>query len=98
VGSRAALDAVVKRKIPSPARNRTKAVSSIGDSHAQIMPLNSLHHKRVYPELSAQRLSYFATDNQSVSHFVLAFSSSGVHDQILAVDRQLQDDVTERFL
>jgi len=27
----------------------------------------------------------------------MALSSSGAHDQILAVDRQLQDDVMERL-
>jgi len=38
-------------------------------------------------------LSYFATDSQSVSQSVLALRPSGTHDQILAVVRQLQDDV-----
>jgi hypothetical protein len=37
------------------------------------------------------------TVSQSVSQFVLALSPSGAHDQILAVDRQLQDDVMGRL-
>jgi len=43
--------------------------------------------------MSCLSLSYFVADSQSVSQFVLALSLSGVHDQILAVDRQLQDGV-----
>jgi len=34
---------------------------------------------------------------QPVNHFVLALSPSGDYDQILAVDRQLQDDVMRRL-
>jgi len=33
----------------------------------------------------------------TVSQFVLALSPSEAHDQILAVDRQLQDDVMGRL-
>jgi hypothetical protein len=43
------------------------------------------------PQLGTE--SELLCNGQSVSQFVLALSPSGGHDQILASDRQLQDDV-----
>jgi len=45
-------------------------------------------------ELFLLLLSHFVTDSQSV----LALIPSGAHDQILAVVRQLRDDIMGRLL
>jgi len=63
-----------------------------GGNFAYSLSLTSLVEGQ-FAYIQSRVLTYFATDIQ----FVLALRPSGAHDQILAVDKQLRDDVMGRL-